>query len=430
MKVARGLAPLVFCLVIGLGPLLLGEILSSPSFPGVATVAFGPDGATLVTAIDTFGGVEYSHEVRVDELATARERRAERKGFHPWPLRTTKDGRRISAQRGRRPIPLDEIAEWPYRVLCDGTPLSGPAAFRPDGRVLATPAPKGLEPYRTGGPVHLWDVGVGTALSTLDVGRSSSSFAYPADGRTFAAVPAGEPLLGPEPEARDLADLGCGIVAFDVATGRARTPPRRAKAMPGLPPLAPSPDGGLVAASGAKRRLNVWDVDGGRVIGEVPGLVAEAVAFAPAGRILAVAGSEAVEVWDTAPWRRVSRFTRHSQPWLVTAGKRFGLATSDDQSGPYHNSIHALAFSPDGRSVATGDSNGDVRVWDATTAGERQLFRHRYEGADGGHGWFTASAWLWACSRAFVGVAIFRSCRKVTRARRNAVSPGQRSSVG
>src|SRR4051812_38951896 len=113
MKVARRLVPLASCLVLGFGPLLLREIHSSPSFPRVATVAFGPGGTTLVTVIDTFGDVEYSREVRVYELATARERRGERKGFHSWPLRTTSDGRRIGAQRGRRPMPLGELAAWP-----------------------------------------------------------------------------------------------------------------------------------------------------------------------------------------------------------------------------------------------------------------------------------------------------------------------------
>jgi WD40 repeat protein len=417
MQAARGLVSLVFCLVIGFGPLLLGAFLFSPNFPGVATVAFGPDGATLVTAIDTFGDVEYSHEIRVYELATGRERREARKGFHPLPLRTATAVRRIEAQWGRRPIPLAEIAEWPYRVVCDGTPASGAAVFRPDGRVLATLAPKDREPYRTGGPVHLWDVATGTVLKTLDVGDSSAAFAFSADGRTFASVPTEEPMLGPEPEAGELARLvACGIVAYDVAAGRVRTPPWKAKPMPGLPPVALAPDGVRVAARGAKGWLNVWEIDDGRLVGRVPGLVAEAVAFAPDGRRLAVAGSEAVEVWEIDPWRRVSRFTGHAQPWLVTARKWFEAHLPDEGSGPYRNFIHALAFSPGGRSVASGDSNGDVRVWDATTGRERRLFRHRYERADEDNEWSaaTAIAWLWACGWAFVGVVGFRSRRNAT----------------
>jgi WD40 repeat protein len=83
------------------------------------------------------------------------------------------------------------------------------------------------------------------------------------------------------------------------------------------------------------------------------GLVAKNVAFSPDGSHLAVSGrgehgrGGVIEVWD---WP--SR-----QPSVVLAGHEAG--------------INALAYSPDGSRIASGDSLGVVNLWDVETGRKR-----------------------------------------------------------
>ena len=92
----------------------------------------------------------------------------------------------------------------------------------------------------------------------------------------------------------------------------------------------------------ATERATVADVDehGGPVW---------AVAFDPAGSLLATGGSDAtVKVWEVESGRR-----------LLTLAGHQGAVTN-------------LAFSPDGRALASGSLTGVVKVWDVTPEGGRE----------------------------------------------------------
>ena len=122
--------------------------------------------------------------------------------------------------------------------------------------------------------------------------------------------------------------------------------------------LAFSPDGSLLAADYTNGATVVWDAATGAVRAKLTGGEGR---FSPDGRVFAVVAYDKVLLWDTA--KRKVRTTLTAPPGRVDGERR---------------SFDSLAFSPDGRRLATGLSDGTVRLSDtatgavtATIAGQR-----------------------------------------------------------
>ncbi|WP_217213381.1 helix-turn-helix domain-containing protein [Streptomyces sp. AC550_RSS872] len=121
-----------------------------------------------------------------------------------------------------------------------------------------------------------------------------------------------------------------------------------------------SPDGRALAvtrAVGAAATLDLWDPVAGRKTGTftVPDGSVRGVDFSPDGRTVAVSSLAAVRVWDVATGR-----LRHSFTGLWD--------------------LEAVAFGPDGRTVAAVGFDGRVRVWDLVTGRIRSTHDGRAEG--------------------------------------------------
>ncbi|MEU0410834.1 helix-turn-helix domain-containing protein [Streptomyces griseorubiginosus] len=117
-----------------------------------------------------------------------------------------------------------------------------------------------------------------------------------------------------------------------------------------------SPDGRVLAVA-TERGIGLWDAATGRKLGDLstPDGYARGVAFSPDGRSVAAASTGAVRVWDVAggPTRRT--FTGHPDP-------------------------QAVAFGPDGHTVAAAGHDGLVRVWDTATGRIRSVHDPRIRG--------------------------------------------------
>ena len=64
--------------------------------------------------------------------------------------------------------------------------------------------------------------------------------------------------------------------------------------------------------------------------------------------------------------------------WLVAGGKEWTAFLLDLRAGkvaaglPHPTEVNAMAASPDGRTVATGDANGTIRFWSIPAQAPRQ----------------------------------------------------------
>jgi WD40 repeat protein/serine/threonine protein kinase len=194
-------------------------------------------------------------------------------------------------------------------------------AFDRDGKLLASGSRDGT--------VALWDVERGTELRALH-GHSHlpSRVQFSPDGKTLAA--GGEQGV---------------VTVWDAASGRPRMP------LPGhsgaVRCVAFSRSGNLLAAGGDNKTVLVHDFAGGGWRTFKTASAVNDVAFSSDGHTLAAVGdgpATAVQVWNLD--------TEHE---IALEG--------------HTGNIHGLAFSPTEPLLATGGDDGTVRLWDLSTGG-------------------------------------------------------------
>src|SRR5262249_25389742 len=135
---------------------------------------------------------------------------------------------------------------------------------------------------------------------------------------------------------------------WDTATWREK--PAVSDAATGV--VARSPVGAVVAWEGDGGALHLSDAAPGKELRTLPGNAAgfSCLAFSPDGSVLAAGGSDlSVQLWEVASGRSL-------QQWCWPKGK------------DPHTSIEDIAFTPDGKTLATASfRSSEVLLWDART---------------------------------------------------------------
>src|SRR5262249_48508182 len=303
----------------------------------------------------------------------------------------------------------------------------GALTYSPDGTTLASGSDDGT--------ITLWDAKTGTKQRQLQAPGGVRSLARSTDGARRAAgggpqgwwnkQPNSEPFLivsetrtGKEsyrlPTDRDsvvslaytadgktlAAGLGGAIRLWDAATGKEIAHPPDGHQNSVLA-VDISPDGKTAATAGGDGVIILWDLSTGQEKQRFRGHRGEvrSLNFAPGGKALISAGADQTfRVWDVTSGKEIRRLDWNLKGRISsTATSADGrlVAAGDGDSGDVlvwdlrsggqkfvftfdknESTLKCLAFSPDGKLLAAGTSDGPLYVWDMTTGKERHKLKH------------------------------------------------------
>jgi WD40 repeat protein len=248
----------------------------------------------------------------------------------------------------------------------------------------------------------------------MDMMRGQFGFAFRNRDSSDNGPPV--PQESVSPDGRILAVASADTVILqDTTTGKvlrqlALTPPRDkgeaayARLRGGLrTPLAFSADGKhLAAGNGLLGGLQVFDVDSGRQIHELHpprGRKAFRLLFVPSmGHLVGLCG-DAIVVWELKTGKRIRTYLSGRESMTAMAvspdGRRFATAheggairfwdeRSEEETGTITNeaagrTILSLAFSPDGSTLAAGDSEDNLRLYDTGSLKESKLLKGHHD---------------------------------------------------
>ncbi|MFD8565098.1 WD40 repeat domain-containing serine/threonine protein kinase [Streptosporangium canum] len=228
----------------------------------------------------------------------------------------------------------DEMRLWDVRDARQvGAPLAGRAnvfAFSPDGERVAIGD-------RTGRRVRVVDMSSGRPLTAFEVATRRATgvdgLAFSPDGGTLAVAVSGRDGILP----MELRNLKTGVVTrTDVAAGRS---------------MAFRPDGGLLVAGSVPELIDPAD-GSRRPRPEGLGSLSGPYAFRPDGGLVAFSGSGRISLWNPA-------------------------LTSAVGDLPAVGESTFLAWSPDGRTLASYEAGDRIRLWDVPS---RQLLGVVFDG--------------------------------------------------
>jgi WD40 repeat protein len=290
---------------------------------GFDSVALSPDGKLLAAAGQ--GGV-----VRLWEVATGKPAVPfEGHSGSIDALTFSPDGKEIVSGSMHETILWDLKARKLSRRLGEEGTGSHSLVYSQGGRKLVS------SDYTS---IRVWEPGTGKELTRLPAGSEYVQRAIPlADGKIIASRhSSGVCRSWDAVSGKLLRDFGEPLGEY-----------QRSRSIFEL-----SPDESLVAMGGTNAPTELRGLKDRRLIRRLPDGADSgfSAAFSPDGTLIAVA-SQDVCLFEVATGKEIRRMKKH-KPW-----------------------VNALAFSPDGRSIASAGDDGDICLWEVATGKERRCFR-------------------------------------------------------
>ena len=247
------------------------------------------------------------------------------------------DGKLLASAGGERTIKVWDAGTGTQLRSLEGH--RGPiytVAFSPDGKFIASGSEDGT--------IKLWDSATGELLRSFNAHASGVySVVFSPDGKVLASGGA-EDTHNEKPYH--------GIKFWDPKDGE------QLRSVDGsideVRSLAFSPDGKVIASTQVDDAIILWDAITGKQLRVLKGHAGESVAFSPDGKIVAGgSGAHTIELWDATTGNSL-RSMRAEEECRGCCEAEYGTYTS-----------LSVAFSPDGKTIASGACDHTIVVWDA-----------------------------------------------------------------
>lgn len=257
------------------------------------------------------------------------------------------------------------------------------AAYSSDGKTIAT-----ISRDKT---VKLWDARTGKLQKTL-IGHKGAvlSVAYSPDGKTLAT-----------------GDVDATIQLWNAHTGE------NIKTLTGhtevISSVVFSPNSKTIASSNNDGTIRFWDVERGQLINTLSGYpqYRDLIVYSPDGRTLLVANDphynpnrdtqvvildktytiqmlnvatgKLIRTFSSLNYINCFTFSPDGETIAISDGERFGVwnATTGKHLKTFIEDIHevySIAYSPDGKTIATCNLDGTIQWWDAQTGKNIKTF--------------------------------------------------------
>ncbi|GAB4208544.1 MAG: NB-ARC domain-containing protein [Coleofasciculaceae cyanobacterium] len=280
----------------------------------VRTVAFSPDGRTLVSC-------STDRTIKLWDIGTGECLKTLRGHTgRIWCVAFSPDGQILASGSDDQTVKLWDVSTSEcLKTLRQHTAAVWTVSFSPNGQILVS----GSEDQT----VKLWDVGTGKYLKTMQEHTDwVCSAAFSPDGHTLVS-----------------GSYDQTVKLWDVSTGKCLKTLRGHTGR--IWCVAFSPDGQTLA-SGVDQTIKLWDIATGQHLETLQGHSSwvQSVAFSPDGQTLA-SGSidQTIKLWDVRSHQCLKTLQGHTS-W-----------------------VQSVAFSPNGQTLASGSIDETVKLWDAKT---------------------------------------------------------------